>query len=159
MSVHFSYDFKDELIKKLSEYFSKEIDYFKFDKKQKMQIDASEKIIKDYFNDLITNMKDVIEASGGEILFEEDDEDTIAKITILKNYLKFSRKDNSIEVKIGYYIPEEDIVESVVLSYIVPGDKKSKIRRVGKINDGGTFGESALNYYMREAFSKLDIFM
>lgn len=158
MSVHFSYDFKDELIKKLSDYFSKEIDDLKFVKQQKMQIDASEKIIKNYFNDIIKNMKDVVEASEGKILFEED-EDTIAKITILKNYLKFSRKDNSIETKVGYYIPEEDIVESVVLSYIVPGDKKSKIRRVGKINDGGIFGESALNYYMREAFSKLDIFI
>jgi len=63
----------------------------------------------------------------------------------------------SIIDEIFLVVPEEDFVESMVLSYIVPGEKKPKIKRVGKIHDGSNFDENTLNYYMREAFGELDL--
>lgn len=157
MSVRFFYDFKEELIKKLNEHFSSEIETLQYEKNQIAQLDNAEKMIRDYFENFFDGMSELIEASQGKIYFEQDDE-IIGKLGIMRNYLKFMRKEMSIEVKIGYYVPEADLVESVVLSYIVPGEKKAKIKRVGKIHDGSNFDENALNYYMREAFSKLDIF-
>ncbi|MBN2260368.1 MAG: hypothetical protein JW702_07470 [Clostridiales bacterium] len=157
MAVHFFYDFKDELIKKLNERLSPEIEKLRYEKNLKEQIDGAEIMIREYFKNLIDEMKELIEASDGKIFFESDDE-VIGKLSIMKYYLKFTRKNLAIEVKVGYYVPEADLVESVVLSYIVPGEKKAKIKRVGKIHDGSNFDENTLTYYMREAFIKLDIF-
>ena len=157
MSVHFFYDFKDELIKKLNEKFSEEIEALEFEKNQVNQLENVEKAIQEYFKNVVDNMQVLIKASNGQIYFEQGDE-VVGKLGIMKNYLKFTRKQKSIEVKIGCYVPEADLVESIVLSYIVPGNKKAKIKRVGKIHDGSNFDENTLNYYMREAFSKLNIF-
>ena len=156
MTIHFFYDFKDEMIKKLNEYFSEELEALRYEKKQVNQIDDAEKSIRNYFKNIVADMSEIIEASDEKIKFESDD-DVIGKLTIMKHYLKFTRKDVSIEVKIGYYIPEDDFVESMVLSYIVPGEKKPKIKRVGKIHDGSNFDENTLNYYMREAFGELNM--
>ncbi|MCD6436220.1 MAG: hypothetical protein J7L15_07510 [Clostridiales bacterium] len=155
MTIHFFYDFKDEMLKKLNEYFSDELEAFRYEKKQIDQINDAEVSIRNYFKNIVNDMSEIMEATNGMIAFDSEG-DVISKLTIMKHYLKFTRKDTSIEVKIGYYIPEDDFVESMVLSYIVPGDKKLKIKRVGKIHDGSNFDENTLNYYMREAFGKLD---
>ncbi len=157
MSVRFFYDFNEELVKKLTEHFDGEIEAMQFERNQIEQLDNVEKTIRDYFNHIVDQMTEVIKATEGKIYFEQDDE-VIGKLGIMNNYLKFTRKNRSIEVKIGYYVPEADLIESIVLSYVVPGIKKAKIKRVGKIHDGSNFDENALNYYMREAFAKLDIF-
>jgi uncharacterized FlaG/YvyC family protein len=156
MTIHFFYDFKEELLKKLNEYYGEEIKVLSYEKKQVNQIDDAEEGIRNYFKHIVSDMSEIIEAANGDIKFESDN-DVIGKLTIMKHYLKFTRKDVSIEVKIGYYIPEDDFVESMVLSYIVPGEKKPKIKRVGKIHDGSNFDENTLNYYMREAFGELNI--
>lgn len=156
MTIHFFYDFKEELLKKLNEYYGEEIKTLSYEKKQVSQIDDAEAGIRSYFKHIVSDMGEIIEASNGEIEFESDD-DVIGKLTIMKHYLKFTRKNVSIEVKIGYYIPEDDFVESMVLSYIVPGEKKPKIKRVGKIHDGSNFDENTLDYYMREAFGELSM--
>lgn len=156
MTIHFFYDFKEEQLKKLNEYYGEEIKTLSYEKKQVGQIDDAEAGIRSYFKHIVSDMGEIIEASNGEIEFESDD-DVIGKLTIMKHYLKFTRKNVSIEVKIGYYIPEDDFVESMVLSYIVPGEKKPKIKRVGKIHDGSNFDENTLDYYMREAFGELSM--
>lgn len=156
MTIHFFYDFKEELLKKLNEYYGEEIKVLSYEKKQVNQIDDAEEGIRNYFKHIVSDMSEIIEAANGDIKFESDN-DVIGKLTIMKHYLKFTRKDVSIEVKIGYYIPEDDFVESMVLSYIVPGEKKPKIKRVGKIHDGSNFDENTLNYYMREAFGELNM--
>ncbi|MCK5763706.1 MAG: hypothetical protein KAH05_06275 [Clostridiales bacterium] len=156
MTIHFFYDFKEELLKKLNEYYGEEIKVLSYEKKQVNQIDDAEEGIRNYFKHIVSDMSEIIEAANGDIKFESDN-DVIGKFTIMKHYLKFTRKGVSIEVKIGYYIPEDDFVESMVLSYIVPGEKKPKIKRVGKIHDGSNFDENTLNYYMREAFGELNM--
>lgn len=156
MTVRFFYDFNEELVKKLTEHYNAEIESLQKAQNQIEQLDHAESMIREYFESLIGHLGEVMAASGGQIYFEQDEE-VIGKLGIMNNYLKFTRKNLSIEVKIGYYVPEEDLIESIVLSYIVPGTKKPKIKRVGKVHDGSNFDENALNYYMREAFGKLDI--
>ena len=157
MSVHFFYDFKDELVKKLNEHFTQELESLQHEKNQIEQIDHAEEMIREYLQNVAKDMKDLIAATDGQVYFEQDDE-VIGKLGVMKNYLKFTRKSNTIEVKIGYYVPEADFIESIVLSYVVPGVKKPKVKRVGKVHDGSNFDENTINYYMREAFGKLNVF-
>lgn len=156
MTVRFFYDFNEELVKKLTEHFSDEIEALQFEHNQMEQLENAEAMIREYFDHVVDHLSEVMAASNGKIYFEQDEE-VIGKLGIMNNYLKFTRKNMSIEVKIGYYVPEADLIESIVLSYVVPGTKKPKIKRVGKIHDGSNFDENAINYYMREAFAKLDI--
>ena len=153
MSLHFFYDFRDDLVKRLNETYSKEIEELNKERAQEHQLTDATMTINNYFGTIHESLKDVIEASDGEILIESEGE-LITRITIHKNYLQFFRKPKSIEVKMGYYIPEVDLVEDIILSNIVPGEKRCKIKKIGKIHSGGSFDEGSIDYYMREAFSK-----
>ncbi len=66
--------------------------------------------------------------SGGEVAYEVG-EDFISKLSVRQNYIKFTRAGKTIEVKVGKYIDDEDIVESSVIANIVCGDKKCKIKK------------------------------
>ncbi len=155
MTVRFFYDFREELIKSLTGRFNQEIKVYRHNQDQLRQIDEAEELIRRYFDQLLSQMTEIMEAAREEVSFDQEDE-VVAKLTLMSHYLKFTRKNLSIEVKIGYHVPDLNLVESQVLSYIVPGEKRAKIKRVGKIHDGSHFDENALNYYMREAFSKID---
>lgn len=156
MSLHFSYHFREDLIKKLRDHYNDDLDKLMKEREIERQLDEAAKIIDSYYDNFLSEIGDVMEASDGEVSFVKEGS-IIAKLIIRGNYLKFMRVDNSIEVKIGYYVPEADLVESVVLSYIIPGDKKARVRRVGKIHDGSSFDENSISYYMREAFHKVEL--
>lgn len=155
MSKHFAYDYKEDLIKKLNKKYATDLTAIYKERQEQAQLDVAEEVISGYFQVVYNEMKDLIEASRGEISYDEGDE-IILTLTIHKNYIRFVRTAKSIEVKIGVYNKEEDLVESVIVGYIVPGEKSCKIKKLGKIHEGGNFDESTLSSYMREAFGHLE---
>lgn len=157
MSIHYFYNFREDLVKGLNDFYKDEIKNMLEEKKEIEQLDDSEAIIRKYFKILKSELKDVIEASDGEVFLIEGEEGSkeIVHFKIRGNYVKFKRSEKSIEVRIGYYVKENDIVESKILCYIVPGDKKAKIKKIGKAADGSSFDDGAINHYLREAFGDL----
>lgn len=155
MSKHYFYDYKEDLIKKLSRNYAKELAEVQEARREKRQLDEADAHIREYFQGIKTEMADLIEASRGAISCDEGSE-IIVTLTIHRNFIRFIRTEKSIEVKIGIYNKEEDLVESVIVGYIVPGEKGCKVRKLGKIHEGGTFDDNTLNAYLREAFGQLE---
>jgi len=155
MSKHFFYDYKEDLIKKLNKKYANELTKVYDERREHEQLDSAEQMIRSYFQQIRDEMEDLIEASNGEITYDEGDE-IILTLTIHQNFIRFIRTSKSIEVKIGIYNKTEDLVESVIMGYIVPGDKSCKIKKPGKIHEGGNFDENTLSSYMREAFGHLE---
>lgn len=153
MSKFFSYDYKEDLIKRLNTLYAKELTELHHEQLEKAQLDAAEQDVRDYFRNVHTEMKDLVIASRGEITYDEGDE-IILTLTIHKNFIRFIRTPKSIEVKIGKYNKEEDLVESMIVGYIVPADKGCKLKKLGKIHEGGSFDENTLSSFMREAFGQ-----
>jgi hypothetical protein len=157
MSVHFFYDFRDDLVKKLKENYSGKLEILKKEKQDQAQIEDARNIILTYFGGIREALDELIEASDGDIEYVSE-ENIIAKLQIDKNFIQFTRMENRIQVKLGYYVPEADLIEEVVISNIVPGDKKCRVKKIGKVHDGGSFEESTIDYYLREAFAKTSLF-
>lgn len=154
MSKNFFYDYKEDLIKKLNKKYATELAKVHEEHREQTQLDTAEELIRKYFRIVRDEMEDLIEASQGGITYDEGDE-IILTLTIHQNFIRFIRTPKSIEVKIGIYNREEDLVESVIMGYIVPGEKVCKIKKLGKIHEGGNFDENTLSSYMREAFGNL----
>lgn len=154
MSVHFFYDYKDELIKKLKNHYSESLDVQEKVMKERKQIDEAVQIVDEYFNELERELKDVFVVSSGEVKLVRND-DALVHFSIMDGFIKFVRKDRSLQVVMGYYVPEEGEVESKIVAYIIPGDKKAKIKKVGKVHNGSTFDENALNHFMRMTFKDM----
>jgi len=155
MSKHFFYEYKEDLIKKLSKRYAAELAAVQEAHREKAMLDETEAHIRGYFRGIQAEMSDLIEASKGQITYDEGDE-IILTLTIHRNYIRFVRTEKSIEVKIGTYNAVEDLVESVIVGYIVPGEKACKIKKLGKIHEGGTFDDNTLNSYLRDAFGHLE---
>lgn len=151
MSVHFFYNYRDELVKKLKEHYSNDVRSWKVFMAEKKQLDEAESMITKYFKGLEGDLSDVIEASNEEIGLSITDE--IIEFRIQKNFVRFRREERAIQVKIGYYVTENNMVETEILGYIMPGDKRAVMKKVGKIHDGSTFDENTINFYLRKAFS------
>lgn len=154
MSVHFFYDYKDELIKKLKAHYSESLDIQEKIMKERKQIDEAVQIIDRYFDELERELKDVFIVSSGEVKLARND-DALVHFSIMDGFIKFIRKDRSLQIVMGFYVPEEGEVESKIVAYIIPGDKKPKIKKVGKVHNGSTFDENALNHFMRMAFKDM----
>lgn len=154
MSVHFFYNYKDELIKQLKERYSTELIQKKERERLTAQLDEAEKVIKDYFQANINDLKEIIDVSSGKVdyFFEEP---LHIKLEIDQNFIEFKRLDMSIEIRLGLYDPQADIVGAEVECYIIPGEKRCKIKKVGRIHDGSNFDENTINHYVRKAFSDL----
>lgn len=157
MSIHYFYNFREDLVKGLNDFYKDEIKNMLEEKKEIEQLDHSEELIRKYFKVLKKELEDVIEATNGDVFLIEGEEGSseIIHFKILGNYIKFKRAEKSIEVRIGYYVKENDMIESKILCYIVPGDKKAKVKRIGKAADGSSFDDGAINHYLREAFGDL----
>ncbi len=156
MTVHFYYNYKEDLVKKLKDHYEEEIKKNAEDMKDQLQLDEAEKLILNYFKSVKNDIDELAEVSSGEVVYEEGN-GFVSMFTVRQNYIKFTRVGKTIEVKVGNYVPVEDIVESTVLANIICGDKKCKIKKRGKIHDGSNFDENTINYYMREAFGPLEI--
>lgn len=155
MSKHYFYDYKEDLIKKLNKKYAEELSKVYEERREQTQLDDAEEMIRKYFRIVHDEMKDLIAASNGAITYDEGDE-IILTLTIHHNFIRFIRTPKAIEVKIGIYNKVEDLVESVIMGYIVPGEKYCKIKKLGKIHEGGNFDENTLSSYMREAFGHLE---
>lgn len=155
MSVHFFYNYREHLIKQLKEHYATIVELKKEDDLLQLQLDEAEAQIRDYFGVLKEELAEVLLAAGNDVVLETENDDYILKFNIVQNYLKFIRKGQAIEVEIGRYQVDMGMVETYILAYIIPGDKKCRTRKVGKVHEGGSFDDNSLNYFMREAFSDL----
>jgi hypothetical protein len=156
MSVHhFHYNYREELTKRLREQYADDIEKHHREMMRIQQIDEAEQLIFDYFGKLAEDLEDVLAVSDGLVNFEGPDGDTIVRFSIRENFIRFTRRDKFIEVKIGKYDEEDDMVESTILGYVVAGEKKAQTRRVGKVHGGSSFDENTINQYLREAFGAL----
>lgn len=154
MSKHFYYDYKTVLAEKLEKKYERELILLSLNRKKQAQLNAAQRIIEEYFEALSKELADTIIVSKGEIEILKDD-NIILKFTMFKNYLKFTRFERAIEVEIGEYIPETNIVEARINSNIIPSDKRCVVKKIGKVHDGSHFDGNTLNYYMNEAFGNL----
>jgi hypothetical protein len=153
MGVHFYYNYKDDLAKRLKEHYAVEIDKHQREMIRIQQIDEAEQLIFDYFGRLAEELEEVVAVSNGAVAFEGPEGDTIVRFSINENFIRFTRRDKFIEVKIGRFNEIEDMVESSIIGYIIAGDKKAHTKRIGKIHEGGSFDDNTINQYLREAFA------
>lgn len=154
MAKGFFYDYREELAEKLGKKYNKEIRELVAYKKRQVQIDIAQNVIESYFKVLKDDFGDIFEVSGGEIhLISEGS--IIIKLIMFKNYIKFTRFEQGIEVEIGEYDYENDLIEAKINSNIIPSEKKCVVKKIGKVHDGSHFDEKTINYYISEAFGNL----
>lgn len=154
MTVHYFYNYKDELIKKLKERFSSELIQKKERERLQAQIDDAEQLIQDYFKANSVDLKELVSISNGAINFVVEEPFRIL-LQIDENFVEFNRLETSIEIRVGLYDEKIDFVNAEVECYVIPGDKRCQIKKVGKIHDGSHFDENTINYYVRKAFPHL----
>lgn len=156
MSKHFFYNYKDDLQIRLSKVFRRELGNLEDSRKKQAQLDVAHNLIEKYYHDLEEQLKDIILVSHGKIKLIRDG-NIIVKFVMYDNYVKYTRYEHGIEVEIGNYDEESEIVEARINSNIIPSDKRCIVKKVGKIHDGAHFDENTINYYMNEAFSSLEL--
>lgn len=156
MSKHFEYNYREVLAEKLEKKYNHQLILLASRRKKQAQLDAAQTIIRNYFDELEGDISDTIIVSNGDISIVKGEKE-IVKITMFQNYLKFTRFDHAIEVEIGEYDKITDIVEARINGNIIPSDKKCVIKKIGKVHDGSHFDGNTINYYMNEAFGKIEI--
>lgn len=156
MSMHFFYNYKDDLGSKLKKVYNNALKDLAAFRKQQTQLDLSQNAIEDYYKKLEMDLKDIVGVSNGEIQFIRND-DVIIKFVMYGHYVRYMRLEQGIEVEIGTFDEDSGIIEGRINSNIIPGDKKCVVKKIGKVHDGAHFDENTINYYMNEAFSNLEI--
>lgn len=151
MSKHYFYDYKNELHDQLTKKFKNELNALKEERNRQSQLDTAEKIIRNYFEELVDSLADIILISDNKVQMTSEGS-KIVKFTLFDNYLKFTRFDHAIEVEIGIFDETTRIVEARIISNIIPGDKRCVVKRIGKVHDGAHFDDKTINFYMQEAF-------
>lgn len=156
MSMHYFYNYKEELENKLKKVYSKALDELYVFKKRQGQLDVAQNLIEKYYEKLSEDLKDIMEVSVGNIKMIKTD-DVIMKFIMYGHYVKYSRLEQGIEVEIGTYDEVSGLIEGRINSNIIPGEKKCVVKKIGKVHDGAHFDENTINYYMNKAFSHLEI--
>ncbi|MCK8058303.1 MULTISPECIES: hypothetical protein [unclassified Fusibacter] len=155
MSVHYGYNYKLALIKKLKSMYGKELEHLEFERAQRAQLDEAEDLILSFFGASKDELLELEVASVGEVLYQEYEDDYIVRLTIHENYIQFTRKPTAIEIELGQWNEEDQHAESSVVAYIIPGEKKCKLKKIGKVHDGSNFDENVINSYVRQAFESI----
>lgn len=155
MSVHFFYNYREHLIKQLKSHYETVVAMKQEDDALQIQLDEAEEIVRKYFEVILLELTEVMDASNGEVKLVNESEEFILRFSIMENYIKFVRRHQAIEVEIGRYQTDMGMVETFILAYIIPGEKKCRTRMVGKVHEGGSFDENTINFYMREAFQDI----
>ena len=151
MTVHFFYNFKDELIHKIKKDYENELVKRKEELRKQKQLDEAEEKILEYFKVIKNGLSEVMEVANDHIKYEENEE-FILKFTIGENSIKFTRNQSNIDAQVSLYLEESDMVESKILGHVVPGEKSCTVKEVGKLHTGSHFDENTINHYMRVAF-------
>lgn len=154
MSKHFFYDYRGDLQEQLSKIFRRELKTMDHERNKQAQLDMAQSIIEKYFSEMESTLADIISVSKGRLQIIRN-ENLIVQYKMFDNYLKFTRFDHAIEVEIGEYDLETQIVEARINSNIIPSDRKCVVKKIGKIHDGAHFDENTISYYMNEAFGSL----
>jgi hypothetical protein len=154
--MHFFYNYKLDLEKKLSEVFQRELKKLEERRNRQRQLDVAQNLIENYYNKLASDLKDIVEVSNGKISFMSH-EDMIIKFIMYEHYVRYTRMDQGIEVEIGTYDESSGLIEGRINSNIIPGEKRCVVKKIGKVHDGSHFDENTINYYMNKAFSGLDV--
>lgn len=155
MSKHFFYNYKDDLEIKLKKVYRKDLKALEENRSKQAQLDQAHGLIQLYYEKLLSTLEDIISVSDGSI--ECVIEDDVIKFKMYDHYVKYTRFDQGIEVEIGVFDEDSQIVEARINSNIIPSDKRCVVKKIGKVHDGAHFDENTINYYMNEAFSHLDI--
>jgi hypothetical protein len=155
MSIHFFFNYREHLVKQLKEQYESLIKQKKEELVLQIQLEEAECLIRDYFDVVAAELQEVLEAANNDVKLEYDSDDFIVRFKIIENYVRFIRRSTSIEVEIGRYNEELGLVESYILAYIIPGEKKCHTRKVGMVHESGSFDENSLNFFMREAFGEI----
>lgn len=153
MSVHYGYNYKKDLIKKMRNQYGKELEQLRAEKARLAQLKEAEDLIFSFFADLKDEFLELAEASNNKVYFSQNQDEYLVKLHLVESYIQFSRKPNAIEIELGAWNESENYLESRIVAYIVPGDKKCLLKRVGKVHDGAHFDESTINSYIRTAFA------
>lgn len=156
MSMHFFYNYKLDLEKKLSEVYQRDLKKLEEKRNRQRQLDVAQNLIENYYNKLASDLKDIVEVSDGKISFISHEE-MIVKFIMYEHYVRYTRMDQGIEVEIGTYDESSGLIEGRINSNIIPGEKRCVVKKIGKVHDGSHFDENTINYYMNKAFSALDI--
>lgn len=156
MSMHFFYNYKLDLEKKLSEVYQRDLKKLEEKRNRQRQLDVAQNLIENYYNKLASDLKDIVEVSNGKISFMSH-EDMIIKFIMYEHYVRYTRMDQGIEVEIGTYDESSGLIEGRINSNIIPGEKRCVVKKIGKVHDGSHFDENTINYYMNKAFSNLDV--
>lgn len=155
MSVHFFFNYREHLVKKLKEQYETVVKQKKEEQAIQIQLEEAECLIRDYFDLVAEELQEVLEAANNEVKLEYDSDDFIVRFKIIENYVRFIRRPTAIEVEIGRYQEDIGLVESYILAYIITGEKKCHTRKVGMVHESGNFDENSLNFFMREAFGEI----
>lgn len=155
MSVHFFFNYREHLVKQLKEHYATTVQLKKEDEAVQIQLDDAQMLIRDYFDVVGQELQEVLDAASNEVKLEYDSDDFLVKFTIVDSYVRFIRRPAAIEVEICKYQQDIGMVETFILAYIIPGDKKCRTRKVGMVHESGNFDENTLNFFMREAFGEI----
>ncbi len=155
MSVHYFFNYREHLVKHLQEHYEPMVQLKKEELAIQLQLEEAEAVIRDYFDLVAEELQEVLGAVENEVSLEYDTEDVLVKFTIVDNFVKFIRRPAAIEVEIGRFEPDINMVENFILAYIVPGDKKCHTRKVGMVHESGNFDDNTLHYFLREAFGDI----
>ncbi len=155
MTVHYGYNYKKDLIKKMRQQYAKELERLALFRAHQMQLDEAQALIVSFFQDVKEEFKDLAIVSNGEVIVDEQENGYFLKMKIHQASIQFSRKEEVIEIELSHYNEQEQFLESHVVAFVIPSDKKCRLKRVGKVHDGSSFDELAINSYVRMAFSHL----
>jgi hypothetical protein len=155
MTVHYGYNYKHDLIKKMRVKYNREINALNESKMKQLQLDEAQAMILKFFEEIKEAFETLEEASKGVVLYREFDKGFLVRVQIETNYIQFNRRDYAIEIEIGLWNDNDQLLEVNTPAYVIPGEKRCRLKKVGKVHDGSHFDENAINSYVRIAFSEL----
>lgn len=155
MAVHYGYNYKKDLVKKMKNQYASQLHKLALHRNQQAQLDASKQLIMDFFQDIKSDFQDFALATNSEVSYTEEENGYFLKLKIHQNSIQFSRQEDSIEIEISNWNDKEQYLESRVVAYVIPGEDRCRLKRVGKVHDGAHFDENTINSYIRVAFAHI----
>lgn len=155
MTVHYGYNYKKDLIKKMNLHYQKELDKLAITRLHQLQLDEAQNTIVNFFAEVKEAFVDLSIVSNGNLEYEENANGHFLKMKINQSSIQFTRKETLIEIEISSWNNDEHFVESRVHAVVIPGEKKCHLRKIGNVHGGVSFEESVINSYVRHAFAHL----
>lgn len=155
MSVHYGYNYKKDLIKKMRLLYAKELKALAIRRNQQEQLDQAKQLILNFFEEEREEFSDLAVATNQEVSYTEDENGYFLKLRIHQASIQFTRQEDSIEIEITSWNEADKYLETNVVAYVIPGEDRCRLRVVGKVHEGAHFDENTINSYIRVAFAHL----